>query len=376
MYMKFYYSSDLHRGIAQYSLEAGWSLNTSMYRSGHMPNRSWDGVIGSFEEDDELYNTILKPKRVPAVSLTETKLMPSVLPDNATIGRLGAEHLLELGYKNFAFYFWQSKSHELQRAEAFQERLIPKYHSFFKINSTSKPRSRRQRMLARLSVLKRQLQRLPKPVAIMAPLDDLAVEIVDACVDLGLRIPADVGVLGVNNDQLLCDFAPTPISSIDDNEFKIGYEGAALLDRLMKGEPLSKEIHRIQPLGVVVRRSTDLLEIGKVPDRHVAIAVRFIAEHFQKSITTENVALAAGVSKRSLQERFGRAMNRSVHEQIMWKRIEHAKQLLRSTSQKTAAIAEVCGFGSRERFSKAFKQATGTGPLTYKKENSLRRSGV
>ena len=122
MYMKFYYSSDLHRGIAQYSLEAGWSLNTSMYRSGHMPNRSWDGVIGSFEEDDELYNTILKPKRVPAVSLTETKLMPSVLPDNATIGRLGAEHLLELGYKNFAFYFWQSKSHELQRAEAFQER--------------------------------------------------------------------------------------------------------------------------------------------------------------------------------------------------------------------------------------------------------------
>ena len=368
MYMQAYYSGDLHRGIAQYALEAGWSLNTSMYRSGHLPNRKWDGIIGSFTEKDDFYESFVRPHGVPAVSLTDTGLVPCVLPDNPAIGALGAEHLIELGYKNFAFYFWHSKLHETLRAKAFEEHLNPGIHRFYKINQTPAPRVRNQRMVVRLGVLKRQLQRLPKPVAIMAPMDDLAVEIVDLCVDLGLKIPEEVGVLGVNNDKLICDFAPVTISSVDDDEYKIGYEGAALLHRLMKGGKPPAQPLLIQPKGIEVRKSTDLLDIAKVPDRHVAAAVRYIAEQFRTDIQTESVAHAAGLSKRSLQDRFLRHIGRSIHEQILRKRIEHAKHMLRTTDHKTASIALQSGFGSRERFSKAFKLAAGTNPAAYRRE--------
>jgi LacI family transcriptional regulator len=341
-----------------------------MYRSGRTPNRRWDGVIGAFDEQDDLYESFVRPNRVPAVSLTETALMPCVLPDNDAIGTLGAEHLIELGYKHFAFYFWQSKLHEQRRASALQRRLKPEIHHFFEINRTPTPRIRHQRMITRLGILKKRLKALPKPVAIMAPLDDLAQEIINVCMDLGLKVPEEVGVLGVNNDELICDFAPVQISSVDDDEFKIGYEGAALLGRMMKGRKPPGQPLLVSPKGVVIRKSTDLLDVAKVPDRHVAAAARYIAENFQTNITTQRVAAAAGLSKSALHTRFLLHIGRSVHEQILRKRVELAKKLLRTSNDKTARIADETGFGSRERFSKAFKLATGMNPTAYREKET------
>ena len=88
MYMPSYYSNDLHRGVAQFALEAGWSLNTSMYRSGELPIRRWDGVIGSFIGRNDFYEQVVRPQGIPAVSLTETDAMPCVLPDNAASRRI------------------------------------------------------------------------------------------------------------------------------------------------------------------------------------------------------------------------------------------------------------------------------------------------
>lgn len=370
MFMQYYYSENLHRGIAQYALEAGWSLNTSMYRGGQCPDRQWDGIVGSFNEPDDFFNSFVKSRHIPAVSLTASADLPCVLPDNTAIGTQAAEHLIELGYKNIAFYFWQSKTHELQRAAALQARLNPRVHRFYRINHTKQPRVRIQQIETRLCVLRKALKQLPKPVAIMAPLDDLAVEIIDVCVDMGLNVPKEVGVLGVNNDKLICQFTPVPLSSIDDNEFKIGYEGAALLDRIMQGKKPPKKPHLIQPKGVEIRKSTDLLDITEVPDRRVAIAVRFIAENYTKPIQTDDVAKAAGISKRPIQDRFLRHIGRSIHDQIISKRINHAKTLLSSTDYKTSTVAEKSGFGSRERFSKTFKQITGLTPVEYRTQES------
>jgi LacI family transcriptional regulator len=370
MFMQYYYSENLHKGIAQYALEAGWSLNASMYRSASFPDRRWDGIVGCFDEPDDFFENFVKPKSIPAVSLTATSDLPCVLPDNAAIGTQAVNHLIELGYKNFAFYFWQSKAHEVLRAEALQQRLNPDLHRFYPINHTKTPRIRFQKMEARLRVLKRFLTHAPKPIAIMAPLDDLAVEIIDMCEDMGLNVPKDVGLLGVNNDELICNFAPVPLSSIDNNEFKIGYEGAALLDRMMQGRKPPKKPVLIEPKGVKIRKSTDLLDITEVPDRHVAIAVRFIAENFMHPIRTDDVALETGISKRPLQDRFTRHIGRSIHDQIIAKRIEHAKLLLGTTDYKTSTIADESGFGSRERFSKTFKQITGLNPAEYRTRES------
>lgn len=370
MYMQYYYSSELHRGIAQYAQEAGWSLNASMYRSDSFPSRRWDGVVGCFQEQDAFITAFVRPNKLPAVSLTACRQLPCVLPDNLAIGKMAAEHLLDLGYKHFAFYFWQSKTHEVLRSRALQQRLNPDIHRFYAINYSKTPRVRIQKMEARLRVLKRMLERLPKPIAIMAPLDDLAVEVIELCEDMELNVPKDVGVLGVNNDKLICDFAPVPLSSINDDEYRIGYEGAALLGRIMQGASLPKKPVLIQPRGIQVRKSTDLLDITEVPDRHVAIAVRFISEHYTNPIKTDDVTLKAGISKRSLQNRFARHTGRTIHEQIAHKRIEHAKLLLTTTGLKTASVATESGFGSRERFSRKFKQVTGMSPVEYRSQHA------
>lgn len=366
MFMQYYYSSDLHRGVAQYALEAGWSLNASMYRSDTFPSRKWDGVVGCFQKLDPFYETTVKPNMIPAVSLTVTDTLPCVLPDNQAIGTVAAEHLLELGYKNFAFYFWQSKAHERMRADALEHKLNPKLHKYYRINYTQTPRLRSQRIQVRLRALRRFLEKAPKPIAIMAPIDDLAVEVIELCDDMGLNVPRDVGVLGVNNDRLICDFSAIPLSSVDNDEYRIGYEGAALLGRIMNGSELPTDPILIQPQGVKIRKSTDLLEITEVPDRQVAIAIRYIAENFTKQINSDDVAAATGISKRPLQDRFTRHIGRSIHEQISQKRIGHAKKLLRDTDYKTVHIAIECGFGSRERFSKSFKQLTGLSPIDFR----------
>jgi len=310
---------------------------------------------------------VVRPERIPAVSLTVSAELPSVLPDNAAVGKLAAEHLLELGYHNFAFYFWESKLHELQRSEALRQQLNLRIHRFYKINFTPRPRVRHQPMETRMRILRRALRRLPRPLAIMAPLDDLGVEVMEACESLGLRVPADVGVLGVNNDALICDFTPVPLSSIDDNEYQIGYEGAALLDRIMQGKAPPRRPLLVQPRGVAVRKSTDLLDISRVPDRYVVRAVRFIAQHYQSSIRTDDVVAEAGICKRALQQRFAEHMGHTIHAHIVIKRIQHAKRLLRETDLKTKAIAAESGFGSRERFSRTFKQAVGMSPDAFRK---------
>lgn len=366
MYMQYYYSTDLHRGIAQYALEAGWSLNASMYRSDAFPNRKWDGIVGCFQEQDPFFESFIQPNKTPSVSLTTSDQLPCVLPDNGAIGVMGAEHLLELGYKNFAFYFWQSKTHETIRADALETKLNPDVHNFYRINATERPRVRNQKNRARIRALQRFLENAPKPIAVMAPLDDLAVEVIELCVEMGLNVPKDVGVLGVNNDRLICDFSSIPLSSVDDNEYKIGYSGARLLDRIMQNGTPPKKPTLIQPKGVEIRKSTDLLDVTEVPDRRVAIAIRFIAENYTKPIKSDDVAAATGISKRPLQDRFNRHIGRSIHEQIIFKRIEHAKKLLRTTDYKTAHVAMESGFGSRERFSKSFKQMTGMSPVEFR----------
>jgi LacI family transcriptional regulator len=368
MYTHHYYSAALHRGMAQYAMEAGWSLNTSMYRGGHMVQRRWDGVVGSFDVEDAFYEDFLKPENILAVSLTDTGLLPCVLPDNLAIGRLSAEHLLELGYRNFAFYFWQSKRHELLRAKGLESGLNPSIHAFHRINFAPTPRKRRQGQEVRLRVLRRQLEELPKPIAVMAPMDDLALEVLEICLEAGWEVPRDVGVIGVNNDRLICDFTPVPLSSVDNDEFRIGYEGASLLDRLMQGKPAPKRPILVQPRDIVNRRSTDLLEVSDTPDRFVATAIRFIAENFRKPITSEDVARKAGISKRVLQDRFQHHTGRTLHEQILQKRIAFAKELLRSTDMKTTLIASDVGFNSREGFSRSFKSITGLNPLQFRRQ--------
>jgi LacI family transcriptional regulator len=255
---------------------------------------------------------------------------------------------------------------------AWEKALNPAIHAFHRINFTPTPRKRRQSKEVRSRLLKRQLAELPRPLAVMAPMDDFALEVLEVCLEEGWAVPKEIGVIGVNNDRLICDFAPVPFTSVDNDEFKIGYEGALLLDRLMQGGRPPKDPVLISPKEIYSRRSTDLLDISETPDRSVAAAIRFIAENFAQPIQAEDIARNAGISKRALQDRFLHNTGRTIHEQILNKRIARAKELLRSTDMKTTSIASEIGFSSREGFSRSFKTATGLNPLEFRKEEQHR----
>jgi LacI family transcriptional regulator len=207
-------------------------------------------------------------------------------------------------------------------------------------------------------------------VGISVAADYMAVRVMRACDDAGLKVPEEVAILGCHNDPFVCDFTPVPLSSIDDNMERIGYEGAKLLDQIMDGKPSPREPILIPPKGVVVRMSTNILSVA---DPNVARAIRFIFEHCQEnSIGPTDVAAAAGLSRSALDRAFDRHLGCSPAHLLLSVRIEHAKKLLIETDLKAHEIAATTGFSSIVHFSQAFQRITGRRPSHFRNQERPR----
>jgi LacI family transcriptional regulator len=188
-----------------------------------------------------------------------------------------------------------------------------------------------------------------------------------ACDHAGLSVPEEVAVLGCHNEPLVCDYAPVPLSSVDDDLERIGYEGAKLLEGLMDGKPAPREPILIPPKGVVTRASTNIMA---VPDVKAARGLRFIWEHFREHIGAPEVGAAAGLSRSALDRSFLNHIGRSAAQEILHVRIEEAKRLLLETSLKAHEVAAQSGFSSIVHFSKAFHRVTGSRPSHFRRQHA------
>jgi LacI family transcriptional regulator len=206
--------------------------------------------------------------------------------------------------------------------------------------------------------------RLPRPIGLMACYDFKAQQLLVVCRELDIAVPEEVAVVGVDNDRLLCDLANPPLSSVIPNTHRTGYEAARILDRLMAGENMPPESHLIEPLGIQTRQSSDTLAID---DPDVAIAVRFIREHAIEGIDVSDVLARVSLSRRALESRFRRIINRTPHQEIMRVRIERVKMLLLASDFSLAEIAAITGFEHVEYLSVAFKREAGQTPRQYRK---------
>lgn len=164
------------------------------------------------------------------------------------------------------------------------------------------------------------LKSLPRPIGIMACSDLRASQILQATRRSRLRVPEDIAIIGVDNDEMLCELSTPTMSSIALNLERIGYEGDALLDELMRGRPHPKRPIRISPLGVVARQSTDVMA---TEDEFVADAVRFIRSKFHEGIDVSDVLSHAGVSRRTLEVRFRKVMDCSPFQERQRCRLAH-----------------------------------------------------
>ncbi|WP_437225922.1 substrate-binding domain-containing protein [Planctomicrobium sp. SH661] len=322
-----------------------------------------DGIIARIETQ-EIAN-IVKQTGLPVVDVSAARLIegiPWAETDDSVIAGMAAQHLLERGFRNLAFCGDASFNWSVWREQHFvaavrQHGYTCHTHSTSPAHGPGTSWSHEKKQLAKW------LQKLPRPVGIFACYDIRAQLLLDICRELNISVPEEMAVLGVDNDRLLCDLATPPLSSVIPNAHHTGYLAAELLDRMMSGESVPPEAHRVRPLGVQTRQSTDILAID---DPHVAAALRFIRARACQGINVSDVLDAVPLSRRALESRFRKILGRTPHEELIRLRIDRVRQLLSETELSLAEIADLAGFTHVEYLSVAFKRETGLSPREFR----------
>ena len=215
--------------------------------------------------------------------------------------------------------------------------------------------------------LARWLSRLPKPVGLLAANDQRGRHVLEAARLAGVRVPDELAVIGVDNDEVLCEMSTPSLSSVDLDARRVGFEGAAALDRLMRGKPAPKRPVVIEPLGVIARRSTDVLAIE---DDLVVAALRFIRAHNQKPIRVKDVLDTVSVSRKTLEIKFLRFLGRTPYSEIQRVRLLNVVDLLTRTDWPLKKISAATGFACVQHLHSAFRRLAGMTPTKYRARNS------
>lgn len=209
----------------------------------------------------------------------------------------------------------------------------------------------------------RWLQSLPRPVGLMACNDMRGQHVLDACLRVNIAVPEELAVIGVDDDSVLCNLCHPPLSSIVPNAQRVGYEAAALLDRMMSGQTPPTEPLLIPPMGVTIRQSTDVLAID---DPIVAAAVRFIRERACQGCGMKDLLRHVPMSRSLLERRFRQHLGRSPQAEIRAVQLKRVKQLLAESDLSLDQIAGLAGYAHPEYMSVVFKRETGQTPGQYR----------
>jgi LacI family transcriptional regulator len=360
------YARGLLQGVVHYVREhQSWSFHLKEQGRGDDPpawleNWKGDGIIARIETP-RIAKAVARA-RLPAVDVSAARLLPS-LPwletDDTQIAALAAGHLMERGFKHFAFCGDSRFNWSLWRGEAFAVRIRTAGHDCHRYQ----PSASSEDLTEQVRDIARWVRTLPKPIGIMCCYDIRGRQVLDACRTADVSVPDEAAVIGVDNDELLCELSLTPLSSVIPNAQRTGYEAAALLDHLMAGQTLSTTVHRIAPLGVAARQSTDVLAMD---DRAIARAVQFIREHACSGINVSDLLKTVPLSRRVLEQRFQKLLRRSPREEIQLVRLNRVKQLLTDTDLPLYEIADRTGFEHVEYLSVVFKRETKMTASSYR----------
>ncbi len=365
------YARGLLHGFVSYIRERGpWSLYLAEHGRGDRPP-SWltdwkgDGIVARIETP--AMANALKSLKIPIVDVSAARLIPR-LPwfetDDAAVSQLAFHHLYERGFRRFAYCGEPAFNWSNWRCDHFVEAVAAKKLSCFVYKPT---RHFTRDDAAQAEDIAQWLKTLPKPIGVMACYDYRGQQVLDACRQHAISVPDDVAVIGVDNDELLCELSHPPLSSVIPNQHRTGYEAAALLDQMMAGLKAENETHLIAPLGVVTRQSSDTLAIE---DHHVGLAVRYIRENACKGINVQDVLRAVPQARRLLESRFKKILGRTPHEEILRVQLDRVKSLLSQTELSLSDIAEKCGFAHVEYLSVVFKKKLGLPPSQYRSRSS------
>jgi LacI family transcriptional regulator len=370
------FGRELLHGIARYArLHGPWSFHITPgdfeQAVPHMKQWGGTGIIARIP-NERVAKAIIEAN-VPTIALGLTDeqqqtgnplaQLSELSSDAKEVARLAAEHFLERQLRNFAYVGLEDRAWSLRRERAFRDRLQEAGHRPHIYRQPVKVRDRAWEK--EQEILAEWIRSLPTPLGLFACNDDRGRQVLETCRMVGLHVPEDIAVLGVDNDDVFCELADPPLSSVALNAETAGYRAAELLDGMMKGRIRRPRRIMVEAVGVVTRRSTEVIA---VKDSDVATALQFIRREQGRGISVDRVAEEVAMSRRSLEKRFRDTIGRTILEEIQLVRLERAKRLLLETTYPISKVAEVSGFGSTGYFIQFFQKRIGKTPRKYRVE--------
>lgn len=355
--------------MARFAREHDWHLTTDTLYAATIPH-GWkgDGIISHVGYWNELADFV-RTATCPRVELTNTRedlAIPNVEGDNHAIGVIAARHFLERGYRNFAWFPFSNDSINHERRDGFAETIAAEGYGYTSLPALHEIKNMKWQgnWAKNLARIEDAVAALPKPVAIFCYNDCAAANVLSVCQELGIAVPEQAAIAGVDNDELICEAVTVPLTSVMHDLEGLGYQGAALLERLMCGEKAPKEIPRIPPKGIIARRSTDMLAVENI---EVARAVRCIRERYtDPGFQIADIAKATKISRRPLEIAFKKEVGRTINNEITRLRLEKATQLLRHSKQNVSQIAAATGFSRVNQLHRIFRAHTGLTPSQFR----------
>lgn len=366
----------LRRGIIEYAHTHGpWTfyeeappyLQALTTRQRLRSMRQWnaDGIIALQSRLPEVQSL-----RLPTVVVIGTRRLGAahcqVVCENQEIGRMGATTLLGLGLRQFAYCGLEGLEFSEVRGASFVEAVR-------QADCTAQVYSSPVRHLGKSwyteqGALSRWLSALPKPIGLMACNDDRARMVAEICRVRGIRVPNEVAILGVDNDEQVCRSGSPPLSSIALATERAGYEAAGALAHMLSSRSSPVQSITVHPTHAVPRQSTDILAIE---DPSLVRALQFIRQRSNRAVRVRDVAAAAGLSRRALQDQFCKFLGRTPVQEIHRCRVERLARLLAETNMTVGEIAAAGGFEADAHVARFFSRQTGMTPLAYRKKNRI-----
>ncbi|HTU93920.1 MAG TPA: DNA-binding transcriptional regulator [Gemmataceae bacterium] len=370
------YGRGLLAGIASYVRQQDpWTLYWQE-RSLRDPPPRWlrgwdgDGVIARIATPQ--LARALRALRLPTVDLygwLPNGKWPCVRTDNVHVARLAAKHLLERGFRHVAYCGFKGVNYSEERLPPFRQCITEAgqtchVYRYPRFPTSAGLAAREQQGVLYRNDLAYWLRELPKPAGILACNDICGQQLLNACREIGLPVPDQVAVLGVDNDDVLCNLSDPPLSSVDLNCTRIGFEAASLLARLLRGRAAPRRTILLEPRGIVARRSTDVLAIE---DAEVVAAIRLIRAQACAGLTVAELLKSCSLSASSLNRRFTYFLGRTPKAEIIRVRLQRVVELLAEPDLSLAVIAARSGFNYLEYMSAAFKKKFGMSPGQYRR---------
>lgn len=373
------YNRALLRGITRYSRHRGswsfyypppfWERKTAIHLQDYLEDRQIEAVI-TLEQSK--IKGILETGLPTVVSPYTRERIPNAInieTDHRAVGRKGAQHLIDCGFRHFAFCGYRNQFWSDLRQAGFSDLIKKHGHRPFVFETPHyQTRSSRDEIM-------KWLRSLPPRTGIMACVDERGRDLIEACLMARLAVPETIGIVAVDNDTLICNLSPIPLSSVANNAEEAGFEAARLLDGCLQSGKTVSEMGSAQvlPTRCIGRQSTDLIFSD---DPTIAKSINFIRENSESIIQVSDVCRAAGVSRRALEKSFQTRLGRTIHSEIKRNKILLFQKLLIETDCSIAMIAEKIGLTTIEHASRYFKSATHVTPLQFRKENAHTRGNI